>query len=85
MPKEATIGGTGLKVCFSVFNAAKDPSIDRVIKVAKEFIGEVYFAISDKDEYGSELQALGLDAEADVVVGLYDARGYKYAMTDKFR
>lgn len=62
----------------------------RVIKVAQEFIGEefigeVYFAISDKDEYGSELQTLGLDVGADVVAGLYDTQGYKYAMTDKFR
>ena len=68
-----------------MFNTTQDPYTVRVIKVAKEFIGDVYFAISDKDEYISEMQALGLDAAADVVAGLYDTRGYKYAMTEKFR
>lgn len=55
----------------------------RVIKVAKDFVGKVNFAVSDKDDFTSELQALGLDSEADVVVGIYDADG-KYAMTEKF-
>lgn len=55
----------------------------RVIKAAKEFIGKVNFAVSDKDDYVGELQALGLDSGAEVVVGLYDSKG-KYAMTEKF-
>lgn len=57
---------------------------NRVLKVAKDFVGEVNFAVSDKDDYTGELQALGLDSESDVVVGLYDQKGQKYAMTDKF-
>lgn len=56
---------------------------DRVIKVAKEYVGKVKFAVSDKDDFNSELQALGLDGN-DVSVGLYDSKG-KYAMTEKFR
>lgn len=55
----------------------------RVIKVAKDFVGKVNFAVSDKSDYASELQALGLDENADVVAGLYDDKG-KYAMTEKF-
>lgn len=56
----------------------------RVIKVAKEFSGRVNFAVSDKVSFRGELDALGLDASADVVVGMYDSKG-KYAMTEKFR
>ena len=55
----------------------------RVLKVAKEFVGKVNFAVSDRDDFGGELQALGLDAGAEIVVGLYDSAG-KYAMTEKF-
>ena len=57
--------------------------VHRVIKVAKEFIGQVNFAVSDKEDFTGELQALGLDSEEDVVVGVYDSDG-KYAMTGKF-
>ena len=56
----------------------------RVIKVAKEFLGMINFAVSDKESFRGELDALGLDASADVVVGIYDSKG-KYAMTEKFR
>lgn len=53
--------------------------------MAKEFTGRVTFAISDKGDYGNELQALGLDSSSeDVVVGLYDRKG-KYSMTETFR
>ena len=52
--------------------------------MAKDFVGEVNFAVSDKDDYAGELQALGLDGDGDVVVGLYDQKGQKYAMTEKF-
>jgi hypothetical protein len=51
--------------------------------VAKDFVGSVNFAVSDKDDFTGELQALGLDNSADIVVGLYDSTG-KYAMTEKF-
>ena len=56
----------------------------RVLKVAKGFVGEMNFAVSNKESYRNELESLGLDASADVVVGIYDSKG-KYAMTDKFR
>ena len=56
----------------------------RVIKVAKEFKGRVSFAISNKTQMSREMDALGLDSDADVQVGLYDSLG-KYAMTDDFR
>ena len=52
--------------------------------MAKDFVGKVNFAVSDKTEYASDLQALGLDSDADVVAGVYDDKG-KYAMTEKFR
>ena len=55
-----------------------------MIKVAKEFVGRVSFAVSSKTEMSREMDALGLDSDADVQVGLYDSLG-KYAMTDDFR
>lgn len=56
----------------------------RVLKVAKEFEGKVNFAVSDKEDYSSELQALGLDGgDEAVVVGIYDTKG-KYSMSEKF-
>ncbi len=58
--------------------------LSRVIKVAKEFVGKINFAVSDKGAYSNELEALGLDSDADVVAGVYDSKG-KYAMTEKFR
>lgn len=51
--------------------------------MAKEFT-QVNFAVSGKQEFGHEMDSLGLDVSEDVVVGLYDAKG-KYAMTEKFR
>ena len=56
----------------------------RVIKVAKEFVGRVSFAVSSKTEMSQEMEALGLDSNADVQVGIYDSNG-KYAMTEDFR
>ena len=58
--------------------------LNRVIKVAKEFVGRVSFAVSSKTEMSREMDALGLDSDADVQVGIYDSLG-KYAMTDDFR
>lgn len=52
--------------------------------MAKEFDGKMNFAVSDKDDFGNELQNLGLDSDADVVAGIYDKKG-KYSMTEKFR
>ena len=42
------------------------------------------FAVSDKGDFGHELEQLGLAVGEDVTVGAYDAKG-KYPMTDKFR
>ena len=60
-------------------------ALPRVIKVAKDYVGEVSFAVSSKTVLSGELQQFGLDAEQEVCVGLYDSMGVKYAMTDKFR
>lgn len=56
-----------------------------MIKVAKEFVGEVYFAVSSKAEMGAELQQFGIEPTAEIGVGLFDSKGFKYAMTEKFR
>ena len=58
----------------------------RVIKVAKQFVSEgLTFAVSDRGSFTYELQALGLDTSVkDVIVGLYDAKGAKYAMEPDF-
>ena len=58
---------------------------NRVIKVAKDFIGEVTFAISSKIEMASELEALGHGPALDIAAGLYDEKGQKYSMTESFR
>ena len=57
----------------------------RVIKVAKDYIGEVSFAVSSKNDLSGEMQQFGLDSDLDVSVGLFDNQGRKYAMTDTFR
>ena len=55
-----------------------------MIKVAKQFVGQVTFAVSDVATFNREVSDLGLDNGDDVVVGLYDSSG-KYAMTESFR
>ena len=41
--------------------------------------------MSDRSDFGHELQALGFEHTVkDVVVGLYDAKGQKYAMEQDF-
>ena len=57
----------------------------RVIKVAKDLVGEVYFAVSGKREMGAELQQFGVGPDQEVGVGLFDEKGRKYAMIEKFR
>lgn len=47
-------------------------------------MGQVNFAVSDKEDYSNELVELGLDSSTEVVAGLYDSKG-KYSMTGKFR
>lgn len=57
----------------------------RVIKVAKDYVGEVSFAVSSKSMMSAEMQQFGLDTGLDVSVGIFDNKGSKYAMTEKFR
>ena len=54
--------------------------------MAKQFVSEgLTFAVSDRGSFTYELQALGLDTSVkDVIVGLYDAKGAKYAMEPDF-
>ena len=59
--------------------------LHRVIKVAKDFIDGVTFAVSSSEEYAHELEQLGLAREEEVVAGLFDKQGKKYSMADKFR
>lgn len=59
--------------------------LTRVIKVAKDYVGEVSFAVSSKTVLYGEMEEFGLDSEQEVSVGLFDSQGRKYAMTDKFR
>ena len=57
----------------------------RVIKAAKEFVDKVSFAVSDKSEFSHEREQLALSDVDEVVAGMYDSAGHKYAMTEKFR
>ena len=57
----------------------------RVIKVANDFVGKVTFAVGNKKDFPHELDQLGLDMKEEVVVGLFDSSGKKYAMQEKFR
>jgi protein disulfide isomerase family A protein 3 len=57
---------------------------NRVIKVAKDFVGEVSFAVSSKAVMGGELQQFGIGPDQEVGVGVFDSQGRKYAMTEKF-
>ena len=57
----------------------------RVIKAAKEFKDRLTFAVSDRSSLSHEMGALGFEhTPKDVVVGLYDAKGQKYAMEQDF-
>lgn len=57
----------------------------RVIKVARDFVGEVSFAVSSKNDLRMEMEQFGLDSEQEVAVGLFDSKGQKYSMQEKFR
>lgn len=43
------------------------------------------FAVSDKAEFAHEREQLGLSDVEEVVAGMYDSKGHKYAMTKRFR
>ena len=47
-------------------------------------VTDVAFAVSSRSEFSDELEHLGL-GEEEVVVGAFDDKGMKYAMTESFR
>ena len=73
-------------VCsFPLLTHAHAHHLHRVIKVAKDFVDGVTFAVSSTEQYAHELEQLGLKSEEEVVAGLFDKQGRKYSMADKFR
>jgi protein disulfide-isomerase A3 len=58
---------------------------NRILKVAKEWVGKVNFAVSAKDEFQHELNEYGYDYVGDKPLILArDARGQKFIMKDEF-
>ncbi|XP_030560456.1 protein disulfide-isomerase A3 [Drosophila novamexicana] len=58
---------------------------NRVLKVAKEFVGQINFAISSKDDFQHELNEYGYDFVGDKPVILArDAKNLKYALKEEF-
>jgi protein disulfide-isomerase A3 len=58
---------------------------NRVLKVAKEFAGNVNFAVSAKDDFQHELNEYGYDYVGDKPLILAkDGKGLKYIMRDEF-
>jgi len=54
----------------------------RVIKVAKEFVGKLTFAVSSKAEFSHEIDEFGGTKE-EVFAGIFDASGKKYSYGEK--
>jgi len=58
---------------------------NRVLKVAKEFVGQINFAIASKDDFQHELNEYGYDFVGDKPVVLArDEKNLKYALKDEF-
>ncbi|XP_055529979.1 protein disulfide-isomerase A3-like [Wyeomyia smithii] len=58
---------------------------NRVLKVAKEFVGRVSFAVSAKDDFQHELNEYGYDYVGDQPLALArDAKNQKFIMKDAF-
>ncbi|KAH8401434.1 hypothetical protein KR009_005448, partial [Drosophila setifemur] len=58
---------------------------NRVLKVAKEFVGQINFAIASKDDFQHELNEYGYDFVGDKPVILArDEKNLKYALKDEF-
>lgn len=58
---------------------------NRVLKVAKEFVGKTGFAISSKDEFQHELNEYGLDYTGEKpVVTARNAKGQKFILKEDF-
>lgn len=58
---------------------------NRVIKVAKEFVGQLTFAISSWNEFGHEINEFGFEKGDNPVVGIRDSKGMKYKMAAEYR
>lgn len=59
---------------------------NRILKVAKDYLGEYTFAISNKDDFQQELNEFGFDFVGDDKprVALKDAKGTKFVMQEAF-
>ncbi|XP_058831651.1 protein disulfide-isomerase A3 [Topomyia yanbarensis] len=58
---------------------------NRVLKVAKEFVGRVSFAVSAKDDFQHELNEYGYDYVGDKPLALArDSKNQKFVMKDEF-
>lgn len=54
----------------------------RVIKVAKEFVGQLTFAVSNKGEFSHEIEEFGGTKE-EVFLGIFGNNGMKYTYGEK--
>lgn len=79
-----------LVVVYYVVDYVKNPKgtnywRNRVLKVAKEFVGRVNFAVSAKDDFQHELNEYGYDYVGDKPLVLArDAKNQKFIMKDEF-
>lgn len=79
-----------LVVVYYVVDYVKNPKgtnywRNRVLKVAKEFVGRVNFAVSAKDDYQHELNEYGYDYVGDKPLVLArDGKNQKFIMKDEF-
>ena len=53
-----------------------------MIKVAKEFVGQLTFSVSNKGEFSHEIDEFGGTKE-DVFAGIFSADGKKYSYGEK--
>ena len=53
-----------------------------MIKVAKEFIGKLTFSVSNKGQFGHEIEEFGGTKE-DVFAGIFGSDGKKYSYGEK--
>ncbi|XP_053688162.1 protein disulfide-isomerase A3 [Sabethes cyaneus] len=81
---------TPLVVLYYAVDYVKNPKgtnywRNRVLKVAKEFVGRVNFAVSAKDDFQHELNEYGYDYVGDQPLALArDAKNQKFVMKDAF-
>lgn len=79
-----------LIVAYYAVDYAKNPKgtnywRNRILKVAKEFVGKATFAVSSKDDFQHELNEYGYDYTGEKPVILArDAKNQKHIMKDEF-